>query len=102
MVTRSIVTSITPGAGLFAWLLWPGARQWGPESRHLLTEPRSSNADEHRHYALGCLGWYRPISPPPGSRIFVIEPQRSSATIEHSTPFARSASISVLRLSHMK
>src|SRR5439155_23819713 len=61
-----------------------------------------ANADEHQHYGLGCLGWYRPISPPPGSRIFVIEPQRSSATMEHSTPFARSASISVLRLSHMK
>src|SRR5258707_492857 len=64
---------------------------------HLVTASRSSSADEHQHYGLGCLGWYRPISPPPGSRIFVIEPQRSSATMEHSTPFARSASISVLR-----
>ena len=45
------------------------------------------NVDEHQHYGLGCLGWYRPISPPPGSRIFVIEPQRSSDTMEHSTPF---------------
>jgi len=28
--------------------------------------------------SLGCLGSYSPISPPPGSRIFVMEPQRGS------------------------
>lgn len=53
-------------------------------------------------YGFGCLGWYRPMLPPPGNRIFVIEPHRSSATSEHSTPFARSAPVSALRSSHIK
>src|SRR5260370_15547931 len=53
-------------------------------------------------YGLGCLGSYRPISPPPGSRIFVIEPQRASTTSAHSTPLACNAAISFFRSSHIR
>ncbi len=39
--------------------------------------------------ALGRLAHYSPVSPPPGSRIFVIQPQRASIASAHSTPLAR-------------
>jgi hypothetical protein len=31
----------------------------------------------------GWVGWYRPTSPPPGSRILVTDPQRACSTAEH-------------------
>ena len=32
---------------------------------------------ERKVNAVGCFGWYKPICPPPGSLILVIEPHRS-------------------------
>src|SRR3984957_10573191 len=48
----------------------------------------------HNLSAIGCFGWYKPTSPPPGSLILVIDPHRSSCTSEHWTPLAVSNAIS--------
>src|SRR5262249_8025556 len=52
--------------------------------------------------AIGCLGWYRPISPPPGRRIFAIEPHLASCTSDTPTPLSPSVTISAFKSSHMK
>lgn len=52
--------------------------------------------------AVACRGWYKPISPPPGSRIVVFVPHAASATSVHFAPFASSSFICAGRSSHMR
>jgi hypothetical protein len=51
---------------------------------------------------MGCFGWYKPTSPPPGSLILVIDPHLASWTAEHITFFFAKVDISASRSSHMK
>jgi hypothetical protein len=51
----------------------------------------------------GCLGWYSPSSPPPGSRIAVRRPKPSSSTGPGiSAPRALSSATVALRSSHIR
>ncbi len=89
--------------------VWPTG--WPPPARNPVRSPPTSSrtgwppnrqAESGRYTANGCFGWYRPMSPPPGSRILVTEPHRASSISEQRTPFSPSARISASRSSHMK
>ena len=76
----------------------PGARG---ESIHL-ADVSGVNRNHFKGKAVGYIGWYKPIEPPPGSRSFVMEPHRASSTSEKWTfLFAREA-ISAFKSLHMR
>ena len=72
------------------------------ESGIPLHQGRYDDGSGRTAYGLRCFGSYRPISPPPGSCIFVIKPQRASTTSAHSTPLMCRSSISDFRSSHIR